>query len=345
MKSSPPLVVAIATRERPWLLERTLRSLALCEVPGGLAAVVVVENGPVRQLDELFGKLAAPFPLVYRHVAAAGKNRALNEVVRAYPKAFIIFFDDDVRVDPQVLIEYSRAVGRGARRGVFFGGRCKVDFEEPPPAWIFPYLPESAKGWSKGEISCEIRQAMGFNWGAFARDILDAGGFQTGRGPGMPHSIGDETEMQARLVRRGVRGEYLPNAIVWHFVPIDRCSEEWVIQRARQMGIARGIQLAEWPAGERAKFADSCRRKARLLNLTAGLLGSLLGRRRACHLRRSRQWHLGVLEGLQLALTDGMENSSSEQSTNSINHHPGVQCEPLDRGDAQLRPAANAARR
>jgi hypothetical protein len=343
MNSHPSLVVAIATRNRVGLLDRSLRSLALCQIPANLAEVVVVENGPSRSSEPLVASLQAPFPLTYRHVPVAGKNRALNEVVRAHPKAFLVFFDDDVRFHPEVLNEYARGLAQ-IKRGTFLGGRCEVDFEEPPPAWIHRYLPESAKGWSKGTEACEIRQAMGFNWGAFARDIGAAGGFQISRGPGMHHSIGDETEMQDRLVRRGGKGGYLPKALVWHFVPIDRCSDEWVIQRARQMGIARGIQLANWPAEESARFAASCRQKARLLELTSGLFGSLLGRRLRCHYRRSRQWKLGVLEGLKIGAEEQANYFTREQSTYHLSGDSGFQCEPLDTANPALRTTADVAR-
>jgi len=343
MKSSPSLVVAIATRDRVGLLDRTLPSLALCQIPANLAQVVIVENGPSRSSEPLVASIAAPFPLTYRHVPVAGKNRALNEVVRTHSKAFLVFFDDDVRFHPDVLTEYARGLAQ-IQCGTFLGGRCEVDFEESPPTWIHPYLPESAKGWSKGTHPCEIRQAMGFKWGAFARDIIAAGGFQVSRGPGMHHSIGDETEMQDRLVRRGGTGRYLPNSLVWHFVPKDRCSDDWVIQRARQMGIARGIQLANWPPEESAKFAASCRRKARLLDLTAGLFGSLLGRRLRCHCRRSRQWKLGVLEGLKIGAEEEAKYFTSEQSTYHLSCDSGFQCEPLDTPDTALRTTADVAR-
>jgi hypothetical protein len=305
---------------------------------------VVVENGPSRSSEPLVASLATPFPLSYRHVPVAGKNRALNDVVRAYPKAFLVFFDDDVRFDAHVLAEYARGVAEIKRGGTFLGGRCLVDFEEPPPEWLHRYLPESAKGWTKGHEPCEIRQAMGFNWGAFARDLIAAGGFQVSRGPGMHHCIGDETEMQERLVRRGGAGRYLPNALVWHFVPRDRCSDEWVIQRARQMGIARGIELATWPPEESARFAASCRRKARLLKLTAGVFGSLLGRRLRCHYRRSRQWKLGVLEGLTIGGSEEVNFFTSEQSTYHLSGDPRIQCEPMDPTNTPLRPTADAAR-
>lgn len=343
MKSSPPLIVAIATRDRVGLLDRTLRSLALCQLPPSLCEVIVAENGPHRSSEALVSSIAAPFALTYRHVPVAGKNRALNDVVYSHPEAFVIFFDDDVRVDAQVLTEYAITID-AVGRGTFLGGRCLVDFEDPPPIWLHRYLPESAKGWSKGAAPCKIRQAMGFNWGAFAHDIIAAGGFHVSRGPGTHHSIGDETEMQDRLVRRGGTGRYLPNALVWHFVPKERCSDTWVIQRARQMGIARGIQLSNSPAAQSAKFATSCRRKAQWLGLTSGLFGSLLGRRLRCHCRRSRQWKLGVLEGLKIGAEEEADFFTSEQSTCHLSDHSGLQCEPVDSANTSLCSAADIAR-
>ncbi len=300
----PPLVVAIATRDRPELLVRTLRSLAKCQFPRTLAEVVVAENGAEQPCESLVRAARLPLPLRFRHFAQRGKNRALNAVVRAWPDAFVVFLDDDVRVHPRVLLEYAAAVAEHPR-GVFFGGRCEVDYQVPPPPWIARYLPGSARGWSRDERRCGIERAMGFNWAASAADILDAGGFDATRGPGMSHSIGDETEMQARLIAFGCRGIYLHEALVWHYVPENRCSIEWVIRRSRQYGIAKGLQLADWPATARRRFARSCRTRARALAIVARLASPLLNERLSCHLEAARQWKLGVLAGLGMRADGG----------------------------------------
>ena len=66
---------------------------------------------------------------------------------------------------------------------------------------------------------------LGFNWAASASDLIRMGGFNEERGPGTV-SRGQETDMQERMLKDGMRGRYLPDALVWHYVPRARCSPE-----------------------------------------------------------------------------------------------------------------------
>lgn len=102
---------------------------------------------------------------------------------------------------------------------------CGVDYEKVQPAWMELYLRGSAKGWSEGSDPCEIHAVMPLNRGASVQDIMEAGGFHACRGPGMSHMIGDESYMPSRVIRRGGRGEYLPEALVWQYVPNERWGE------------------------------------------------------------------------------------------------------------------------
>ncbi len=318
---SVPLIVAIPTRERPELLARTLGFLAKCFVPDGFLKVVVVENGGGRDAEKIVAHCRAPFPISYQAIPRPGKNNALNKVVTTYPEAFIIFLDDDIRVDVNVLLEYAKAAARTGS-GVFFGGRCLVDYEALPAAWLMHYLPLSAKGWSGGSSSCEIREALGFNWGAFARDILTAGGFSNCRGPGMVHSIGDESEMQVRLIHFGGHGEDLPEALVWHYVPRERCSEQWLIQRNYQHGIASGLQIQLFPQGEKERLVRLFRKRARVMSAVSCLF-PLFGRRFKFRIRMSSTWKLGVFAGLEMGV-DSCDLSTSIPPTYGGQRLPNV---------------------
>ena len=48
--------------------------------------------------------------------------------------------------------------------------------------------------------------------------------------------------MQARLLERGVQGVYVREAMVWHYVPEERCSPKWVLWRAYRDGIRDGMR-------------------------------------------------------------------------------------------------------
>lgn len=236
---SADLSVVIPTAGRPDLLERTLRSLGQCGLPEGYRGVWVVENGAAAGARAVVGACRDELKARYLHVERPNKSHALNVALGRLESSLVVFLDDDVRVSPSLLEAYADAAGQNGA-GHFFGGPMGVDYEEPPPDWLRRYLPPSAIGWEgNGSDPSEV---MGCNWAAFVDDIHRVGPFTTDRGPGTS-AVGQEHEMQARLARAGVRGRYVPDARVWHWVPRARCSPEWVLDRARRMGArnARGV--------------------------------------------------------------------------------------------------------
>src|SRR5690606_35200788 len=64
----------------------------------------------------------------------------------------------------------------------------------------------------------------------FAQDLKRMGGFNPDMGPNCV-AVGEETEMQIRLRSEGIMPQYLAEAKVWHYVPADRCSPQWAIDR------------------------------------------------------------------------------------------------------------------
>ncbi len=79
-------------------------------------------------------------------------------------------------------------------------------------------------------------------------DILDAGGFWSRIGPGALHGgsegnpTGLETELQTRMLAKRYRPVYVEGAVVWHYVPHDRCSESWALHRKYRNGVARAMR-------------------------------------------------------------------------------------------------------
>jgi len=58
--------------------------------------------------------------------------------------------------------------------------------------------------------------------------------------------------MQRRLLARGLTGVYLPSAIVWHYVPLERCTPQWTIERNYRQGVERGRITAAESSGSKA---------------------------------------------------------------------------------------------
>lgn len=322
-----PLTVIVPTAGgRLPLLRCTLDSLAACRLPAGYCETLIVENGGREGADTVV-EVAAPRLLCrYLYVDRGNKSHALNTAVKQASEGLLVFLDDDVRASPHLLMRYVEAMGKVAA-GCVYGGPVGVDYEQEPAEGLVKYLPPSARGWSlqTGE-PLGTRCFLGLNWAAFRGDLLEAGGFDINHGPGSPlGALGQETQMQQRLRRRGLRSVYVPDAWVWHYVPESRCSAEWLLGREHHRSVAKGLA------------AGSCARRMALwakvgLRWMVARL-SHLGQRsyapmRSFKARRHQQIAQGLVVGLRAASRD---DRPSEPAATREAEAPGDSAlEPLD---------------
>lgn len=243
--SGPDIQVVIATRDRPDLLRRTLAALGRCERPPRFRGVVVVENGGGSSGRNACRSAAAWLNLTYERFDRPNKCAALNHVLERASDGVLLFLDDDVRVTEGLLRAYASAA-EGVAGGTFYGGPVAPDYEAPPPEWLVAFLPPSAKGWSRqddGDGFVDEPVFLGSNWAAFVADLHRVGGFDARMGPGSASgSLGDETDTQARLLGAGVRGRYVPGALVHHWVPRERCTPSWALERIYRHGVWCGLR-------------------------------------------------------------------------------------------------------
>lgn len=294
------MVIIIPTCQRGELLERTLQCLVDADLPDSVSRVVVVENGKKDEAETKAAKFAGRLPVEYLYTPVGSKCAALNLALESCQGEFVVFFDDDVRIDPGCVRAYADAAA-GKTGGEFYAGKCNVDYDVEPPEWLKHYLPFSAKGWSYGDKVRELNEplALGFNWAAFADDIAKAGSFNPDIGPGRLISIGDETDLQRIMLSQGTKGVYLPAALVWHHVPADRCSTEWTLERNRRMGLLVGRKLGSAPLASRLCKAATAFGKIVGLGVLTKAGKSFLSDARHFHYLQRRSWNLGVWQGHQ----------------------------------------------
>ena len=240
------IFVVIATREREALLARTLACLAECRRPEGFAGTLVVENGRRAGAERVVRNAPAGLDVRYLFEPAGNKSKALNAALAQVDDGLVVFLDDDIRVGPDLLEVYAQAARRvGA--GQFFGGPVEPEYEEAPPGWMLEFLPKSARGWRpRDPAQLKLHPLfLGFNWAAFATDLRGLGGFSEHLGPGSDAGMGDERDLQIRMVAAGVEAQYVPHALVHHWVPRDRCSPQWALERAYRHGVWRGLLTPE----------------------------------------------------------------------------------------------------
>lgn len=249
------LLVVIPTHGRSTLLKRTLLSLMACDLPADVGvALVVVENcadGEKGDAEAQLVALNAPFDAYYRFHPEGNKSAALNMVIKEFCGDFVVFLDDDVRLDRRFLIAYADALKFDAG-GAFYGGGVEVDYEQMPPIWLRRYLPPSVAGWHPDFYESRSGVAfLGCNWAAWAHDLLAVGSFDPKYGPGSSTSAtGQEGQMQQRLRHAGLEPRYLHDAVVWHYVPADRCSPDWIVDRARKMAVSSALRVPAEKVGK-----------------------------------------------------------------------------------------------
>jgi glycosyltransferase involved in cell wall biosynthesis len=302
------MYVTIATRGRAGLLDRTLRSLAACQRPPSFSGTIVVENGDQQGAERVVRDAPACLKAVYTFHPEGNKSAALNAVLQPLGDDLVVFLDDDVLVGESLLTAYAAAAGE-ARRGVFLGGPVFADYETAPPDWIVDYLPPSARGWSLAPDTPVVTAPifLGANWAAFVPDLRAAGGFDPALGPGASTgSVGQERSMQARLLRRGVSGKYVPDAEVWHWVPKERCSTNWAFRRIYRAGIRRGLDARMHEAVHVLGFPRWALRRAAERSLRALLCSLHPSDKVRADALRECLLSLGYLKGSRLTRGSGL---------------------------------------
>lgn len=238
-------VLVLVPTNRPWDTgsdAARLIAAALGAVSG--ARLLVVENGIPGAAPG--SRREADGTEVLR-VVPGNKSGALNAGLAALTReTLVVFFDDDVLVPEGIVAAYA-GQARAWGPGHYFGGPTEARFEVPPEPAVARLLPDSARGLSYGNAPRKGSDFfLGFNWAAFYSDLQAIGGFDPRFGPGAATgATGQETTAQRRLRRRGVRSIYIPEARVTHLVPRERCSEAFVLARARKNGVGLGLTARE----------------------------------------------------------------------------------------------------
>jgi len=249
--------IIIATHRRPVLLERLLDDLVRNDLPAD-CEIRVVENGVPSGAKEICERKGPGGKLHYCYQPEGRKSAALNRAVHDTDADFLIFFDDDVSVPADIVQTYRSAAQRRGP-GHFFGGPLAADTEVSCPAELAGYLPRSAIGWRPGNAEQVLPDAnfeyfFGANWAVFRQDLAKSGLFAEALGitASRYSPLGEETEIQARLIEAGIRPVYVPGAMVRHHVPRECYTARWVRRRRFRLGVT------DWARTEKAEQAH-CR--------------------------------------------------------------------------------------
>ena len=271
--------VVIPTYKRPATLLRTLQSLQR-QTLGGFE-IHVVDNAADAEVERLVVDFnsAAKVPACYVPEPQPGATFARHAGARASTGDLLVFVDDDVRLTPGVIEAYTNAFAKHPDM-VAAGGPIRIDWEQPPPAWLVRYIGAAKCFPMLGlfEPFDEFRLApdlvfFGANVAIRRAAFFEVGGFN-------PDLVGEvyggdgEVGLYRKLQQRQMLVGYVPTALVYHHVPAERVSVDFLRRRMANEGIADMYSL----------YHPDMPGRLRLLRHAAGIA-----------MRNSRAWAIGWL--------------------------------------------------
>jgi GT2 family glycosyltransferase len=209
---APPLSVVVPSRNRRELLGKLLDALARQSYPPSRFETIVVLDGSEDDSAEMVRSFDAPYRLRLLEHENVGAATSRNRGTRLASAAHVVFVDDDIIPDPELLATHAQA-HQTSPDGHLALGRC------PPVVAGAGFWGQALRTWwedhyrRKGEPGHRWT-CIDFDGGnvSFPKQLfLAAGGFDEDfRGRR------EEWELGTRLLERGVRFAYYPEAIAWH---------------------------------------------------------------------------------------------------------------------------------
>jgi glycosyltransferase involved in cell wall biosynthesis len=229
------------------MLNRTLDSLLAARVPQGLSVrVTVVDNNSKDRTRDTVESRMLDFGgrLDYLFEPSQGRSHALNAGIKATGGDLVGMIDDDEEIDPGW---YARAASAFAEEQVdFIGGPYLPKWGAPRPAWL-PRKYAGVIGWVDGgdRVVAYGEGYPGILMGGnavIARAMLKRVGlYSTSLGRTDKRLLaGEDEDMYHRLLDAGARGLYLPDLIIYHYIPPERLTKHYF----RRWCFWRGVSSA-----------------------------------------------------------------------------------------------------
>ena len=236
--SEPSVTIVIPTRDRPRLIADTLRAL-LGLVPPNVD-IVVVDQSADNATRDVVARAEGGTRLHHYGTSTIGLSAGRNIGYQLATTDLVVYVDDDCIVTEGWLSALVREFVSSDAVAAY--GRL-IPFEDGPRT-----------GTEVGFKNVERRQEYagrtppwhvghGGNMAFRRRELEDVGGFDELLGAGAPLRSGEDGDIGYRLLARGKRLAYVPDALVHH-----RHWKSWSAQQAmeRSYGVGAGAQFAKY---------------------------------------------------------------------------------------------------
>lgn len=241
------LDVVVPTYKRSHLLKKTLESLLRAPVPQGLTVcVIVVDNNSPDDTAQVVQAMQAHarIELRYVHERKQGLSHARNAGIAAGTADLIGFIDDDEEIDPTWYAVVAREFADASVQ--YIGGPYMPNWVTPVPDWLPPGYHAAI-----GAIPPKPRALFGKEFGAnlmggnavVRRQVFNqVGTYAPHLGRSNKGLLSEEdAEFYRRLDKAGLKGMYVPDLIIFHYIAPDRLTRSyhrrWVLWRAVSQGL------------------------------------------------------------------------------------------------------------
>jgi glucosyl-dolichyl phosphate glucuronosyltransferase len=226
------LDVILPTYNRHELLALTLESLLAAEVVPDLSvSVTVVDNNSPDATKETVKGDRSRFGgrLQYVFEKKQGRSHALNAGINATDGDLVGMIDDDEQIDRSWFRRIYEMFSTGEVD--FIGGPYLPQWGGEPPAWL-PRNDSAVLGivnsGSQHAFGTSDAQLMGGNSVISRATLQKVGLFSTDLGRKGKRALADEdTDMYRRLLAAGVKGMYVPDLIIYHYIHPDRLTKRY----------------------------------------------------------------------------------------------------------------------
>ncbi len=241
------LIIATYNRARP-LLE-ALESVVAQDAPPALWECVVVNNNSQDDTEARFADFAARHPAFALRMVREprqGLSHARNCGIAAARGEYLAIIDDDERINPGFVAAYIRFFDTHPD-AVAAGGRIIPEYPAGRPAWMSRYVERPvANPLDLGDRVCLFpagRIPGGGNMALRRTAVERCGGFDPALGRVGGRLIGgEESDLFARLARAGERCWYVPDAVMWHIIPPEKLTDDYLARLAYNVGVSQQLR-------------------------------------------------------------------------------------------------------
>lgn len=243
-RNDPTISLIIPTYNRAASLKRALESALNLDYPPERYEIIVVDNGSVDATSTVVEEgqhKNRDYRLCYVREERLGLHNARHAGVWAAEGEILLFTDDDATFDRGWLRAYAEAFASHDEMAAA-GGPVRASWEIRPPQWLVEFMGDAK---TFGILSLmepyddfrlnEDGIFFGVNMAIRANVLLEMGGFN-------PDSFGNawlgdgETGLMYKLWNRKMLIGYVPEALVYHHIPPERMTVQYLRRRMANQG-------------------------------------------------------------------------------------------------------------